>query len=267
MKKIGFIGAGNMGGALATAVARTDNAVFVSCAHREKAEALAEKIGAIAATTDEIVNDCDVIFLGVKPQILPDVAQNINAQLSKRADQVCLVSMAAGVTCKQLTELFGEHKIIRIMPNTPVSIGEGVILYCLGDRSTAEDEKTLCDALSKAGSLHKMQEKLIDAATAVSGCGPAFVYMFIEALADGGVKCGIPREKAQLLAAQTLAGAAQLCIESGKHPGELKDAVCSPGGSTIAGVAALEQGSFRATVIDSVESAYKRTKELSGEKK
>lgn len=256
-----------MGGALATAVARTDNAVFVSCAHREKAEALAEKIGAIATTTDEIVNDCDVIFLGVKPQILQDVAQNIKAQLSKRADQVCLVSMAAGVTCKQLTELFGEHKIIRIMPNTPVSIGEGVILYCLGDRSTAEDEKTLCDALSKAGNLHKMQEKLIDAATAVSGCGPAFVYMFIEALADGGVKCGIPRETAQLLAAETLAGAAKLCIESDKQPSELRDEVCSPGGSTIAGVAALEQGSFRATVIDSVESAYKRTKELSGEKK
>ncbi len=198
--------------------------------------------------------------------MLPQVAQNIKALISKRAEQVCLVSMAAGVTCSRLSELFGEHKIIRIMPNTPVSIGEGVILYCLGDNSTAEDEKTLCDALSKSGSLHKMQEKLIDAATAVSGCGPAFVYMFIEALADGGVKCGLPRETAQLLAAETLAGAAKLCIESGKHPGELKDAVCSPGGSTIAGVAALEQGSFRATVIDSVESAYKRTKELSVEK-
>jgi len=262
MKKIGFIGAGNMGGALATAVARTDNTVLVSCAHKEKAEALAAKIGATAATVDEIVSDCDVIFLGVKPQILPEIAKRIKDKLTTRAGQVCLVSMAAGVTCARLAELFGEHKIIRIMPNTPVSIGEGVILYCLGDRATAEDEKTLCDALSKAGSLHKMQEHLIDAATAVSGCGPAFVYMFIEALADGGVKCGIPRKTAQLLAAETLAGAAKLCIESGKHPGELKDAVCSPGGSTIAGVAALEQGGFRAAVIDSVESAYKRTKEL-----
>lgn len=255
-----------MGGALAAAVARTDNTVFVSCAHKEKAEALAAKIGAIAAPPEEIVNTCDLIFLGVKPQILPEVAQNIKALLSNRAEQVCLVSMAAGVTCSRLAELFGEHKIIRIMPNTPVSIGEGVILYCLGDNSTAEDEKTLCDVLSKAGSLHKLNESLIDAATAVSGCGPAFVYMFIEALAYGGVKCGIPREKAQLLAAETLAGAAKLCIESGKHPGELKDAVCSPGGSTIAGVAALEQGGFRATVIDSIEAAYKRTKELSGEK-
>ncbi|MBE6684446.1 MAG: pyrroline-5-carboxylate reductase [Ruminococcaceae bacterium] len=262
MKKIGFIGAGNMGGALAAAVARTDNTVFVCCAHKEKAEALAADIGAKAATVTEIVDDCDVIFLGVKPQILPQLAENIKDQLAKRAGQICLVSMAAGVTCARLAELFGEHRIIRIMPNTPVSIGEGVILYCLGDNSTTEDEKTLCDALSMAGCLHKMQEKLIDAATAVSGCGPAFVYMFIEALADGGVKCGIPREKAQLLAAQTLAGAAQLCIESGKHPGELKDAVCSPGGSTIAGVAALERGKFRAAVIDAVESAYKRTKEL-----
>ena len=249
-----------MGGALATAVARTDNTVLVSCAHKEKAEALAAKIGATAATVDEIVSDCDVIFLGVKPQILPEVAKRIKDKLTTRAGQVCLVSMAAGVTCARLAEIFGEHKIIRIMPNTPVSIGEGVILYCLGDRATAEDEKTLCDALSKAGDLHNLNESLIDAATAVSGCGPAFV--FIEALADGGVNCGIPREAAQLLAAETLAGAAKLCIESGKHPGELKDAVCSPGGSTIAGVAALEQGGFRAAVIDSVESAYKRTKEL-----
>ena len=261
MKKIGFIGAGNMGGALATAVSKTDNAVSVCCAHKENAEALATRIGADVATACEIANDCDIIFLGVKPHILPVVADEIKATLAKR-DNVCLVSMAAGVTFSRLREMFGDLSMIRIMPNTPVSIGKGVILYTLGEKTTEADEDALCEILSKAGALHKLNEGVMDAATAVSGCGPAFVYMFIEAMADGGVKCGLPRTAAQLLAAQTLIGAAELCVQSEKHPGKLKDEVCSPGGSTIAGVAALENGKFRSTVIDAVESAYKRTKEL-----
>lgn len=264
MKKIGFIGAGNMGGALAAAVARTENSVFVCCAHKENAEALAAKIGATAMTVENIIDVCDLVFLGVKPQTLPDLAQGLKPLIEKRKDRICLVSMAAGVTCSRLSELFGDCKIIRIMPNTPVSIGEGVILYCL-TQSAAEYEDLLCDALSMAGTLHKIDEAIIDAATAVSGCGPAYVYMFIDALADGGVKCGLTREKAQLLAAQTLIGAAKLCIESDKQPSELRDEVCSPGGSTLRGVAALEQGDLNGIVISAVEAAYKRTRELSGE--
>ena len=264
MKKIGFIGAGNMGGALAAAVAKSGNAVYLSDACREKAEALAAEISAVATTTAEIIENCDTVFLGVKPQILPAVAKEIGELVAKRQDGICLVSMAAGVTLSQLSEFFPDTKIIRIMPNTPASVGAGVILYALGEKAREGDEALLCEALSFAGSLNKLDEKLIDAATAVSGCGPAFAYMFIEALADGGVKCGLPREKAQKFAAEMLLGAAKLCLESGKHPGELKDAVCSPGGSTIAGVAALEDGAFRASVIDAVESAYIRTKELSG---
>lgn len=266
MKKIGFIGAGNMGGALAAAVAKSGNSVFLSDANAEKAKALACEISAVATTTADITENCDVIFLGVKPQILPAVAKEICKAIEERKDSVCLVSMAAGVTLSQLSEFFPNTKIIRIMPNTPASVGAGVILYALGEKAAADDEATLCEALALAGSLNKLDEKLIDAATAVSGCGPAFAYMFVEALADGGVKCGLPRDKAQKFAAEMLLGAAKLCLESGKHPGELKDAVCSPGGSTIAGVAALEDGAFRASVIDAVESAYIRTKELSHNK-
>ena len=252
-----------MGGALAAAVAKSKNAVYLSDANAEKAKALASEISATATTAAETIENCDVVFLGVKPQILPAVASEIAASVAKRGEDICLVSMAAGVTLSQLSELFPNTKIIRIMPNTPASVGAGVILYALGEKADGEDEKTLLEALAAAGSLNKLDEKLIDAATAVSGCGPAFAYMFIEALADGGVKCGLPRDKAQKFAAEMLLGAAKLCIESGKHPGELKDAVCSPGGSTIAGVAALEDGAFRAGVIDAVESAYIRTKELS----
>ena len=263
MKKIGFIGAGNMGGALASAVAKSGNEVFVSDACKEKAKELALQINATAVSTAEIIESCDMVFLGVKPQILPALSVEISTSVSKRGDGICLVSMAAGVTLSGLSELFGGAKIIRIMPNTPASVGAGVILYALGESATDGDEELLCGALAYAGSLNKLDERLIDAATAVSGCGPAFAYMFIEALADGGVKCGLPRDKAQKFAAEMLLGAAKLCLSSEKHPGELKDAVCSPGGSTIAGVAALENGAFRSSVIDAVEASYRRTKELS----
>ena len=263
MKKIGFIGAGNMGGALATAVAKSENAVFLYDTCEQKARELAASISASAVSVKELIEECDMIFLGVKPQVLPSVAAELAPLFGVRGNSLCLVSMAAGVTLAQLEGFFKGSRIIRIMPNTPASVGAGVILYALGANAGAEDEALLCDALEAAGSLNKLDEKLIDAATAVSGCGPAFAYMFIEALADGGVKCGLPRDKAQKFAAEMLLGAAKLCLESGKHPGELKDAVCSPGGSTIAGVAALEDGAFRASVMDAVEASYVRTKELS----
>ncbi len=261
MKKIGFIGAGNMGGALATAVAKSGNEVYLADSNCEKAEALAKKIGAKAVSTKEVAQNCDTVFLGVKPQILPAVAAELRPLFGENAP--CLVSMAAGVSLCELSEFFPKNRIIRIMPNTPASVGAGVILYALGETAMPEDEAMLLSALAAAGSLNKLDEKLIDAATAVSGCGPAFAYMFIEALADGGVKCGLPRDKAQKFAAEMLLGASKLCLESGKHPGELKDAVCSPGGSTIAGVAALEDGAFRASVIEAVVAAFERTKELS----
>ena len=148
------------------------------------------------------------------------------------------------------------------MPNMPVAVGEGMILYTVNDFVSKEELDGFLASMQYAGMLDKIDEDKIDAASCVSGCGPAFVFMFCEALADGAVECGLPRDKALLYAAQTLIGSATMLIETGEHPGKLKDAVCSPAGSTIEGVKALEEGAFRADVMNAVKSAYKRTLEL-----
>ena len=171
--------------------------------------------------------------------------------------------MAAGLTLEKLASLLpSQHRIIRMMPNTPASIGQGVISYALSSHCRVEDRELFCQLLAKAGLLVELGEGLIDAATGLAGCGPAFVYLFIEALADAGVQTGLPRETALKMAAQTVVGAGQLVLESHQHPGVLKDQVCSPGGSTIAGVASLEAHAFRGTVMDAVHQSYKRTQEL-----
>lgn len=263
MSKIGFIGAGNMGGALARAVAKSGHEIALSDAMRGKAEALAAELGncAKACDTAALVAECDMIFLGVKPAMLSGLAQEILPLLAARKRRVVLTSMAAGVSVATLESLFGgaDQPILRIMPNTPASVGEGMILYCKNASAADADVALLLDALSHAGKLDALDEKLIDAASAVSGCGPAFVCLFLEALADGGVRCGLPRDKAMKYATQTLLGTAKLAEVTGKHPGELKDAVCSPGGTTIEGVAALEDGAFRAACINAVTAAYNKT--------
>ena len=260
MKKIGFIGAGNMGGALAAAVTKTDNKVSLCCARRENSEAIAARIGAEVATANEIANNCDIIFLGVKPHTLSAVADEIKASLSKR-DSICLVSMAAGVTLSRLAEMFGNLPIIRIMPNLAVAIGAGTILWC-ANAAARERTDAFVESMSAAGTVSAIEESKIDAGSAISGCGPAFAYMFIDAMADGGVACGLTREAALEYASQVLIGAARMVQETGRHPAELKDEVCSPGGSTIAGVLALEDGAFRATVSSAVKASYKKTREL-----
>jgi pyrroline-5-carboxylate reductase len=171
--------------------------------------------------------------------------------------------MAAGLTVADIQRMAGKaYPVIRIMPNTPVAVGEGVVLLTVSENVSEEMKKLFCDALSGAGLLDEIPEKLMDAGSAVAGCGPAFACLFAEALADGGVACGLPRDKALTYAAQMLLGTAKLILESGEHPGKLKDAVCSPGGSTIAGVRALEQGNFRGSTMDAVDAAFYRTKEL-----
>ena len=169
--------------------------------------------------------------------------------------------MAAGVSIGAIRSFVGKNlSVIRIMPNTPAMLGEGMILYATEDVKKAQEEKFL-SAFAKAGKIDKIPEDKIDAASALSGCGPAFVYAFAEALADGGVECGVPRDKAALYAAQTLKGAAEMLLAFG-HPADLKDAVCSPGGTTIAGVHALEENGFRGATMNAVTAAYKRTLEL-----
>ena len=172
--------------------------------------------------------------------------------------------MAAGLTMERIAAMAGgEYPVIRIMPNTPCAIGEGIILCDANHAVTAEELDFFTNAMSGAGVLDRLEERLIDAGSAVAGCGPAFAYLFIEALADGGVQIGLPRAMAQRLAAQMLLGSAAMVLETGEHPGVLKDAVCSPGGTTIAGVAELEKRGFRAAAAQAVVAAYRRNCELS----
>ncbi len=262
--KIGFIGAGNMGGALAKAAAKTANLANIMLADKfsEKAAALAAEIGANYADNEKIAKECDFIFLGVKPQMMAELLAEIKPFLAER-NGYTLVSMMAGVKTEKICETLGfAAPIIRIMPNTAVEVGEGMVLYTANEAASEGAEKAFLSFMAKAGEFEKLPEHLIDAGTAVSGCGPAYVYMFIEALADGGVKCGLPRATAQKLAVQTLIGAATLVKETGRHPEELKDAVCSPAGSTIEGCFALEKGGFRAAAIGAVNAAYERTQGL-----
>ena len=207
---------------------------------------------------------CDFIFLGVKPQMMEDMLDALAPVLESRAESrpFVLVSMAAGLSMHQIRQMAGSgYPIIRMMPNTPVALGAGMIQYCYDDVESEQLQEWL-SAMAPAGQLDEVPESLIDAASAVSGCGPAWVYQFIEALADGGVAAGLPRAKAQEYAAQTLLGSARMVLESGQHPGVLKDAVCSPGGSTIQGVRLLEERAFRGAVTDAVIAAYEKTKEL-----
>lgn len=263
--KYGFIGTGNMGSALASAVSLSvgGECIAVADASSKKAQLLSEEIGCICSDTNSVAKDAEYIFLGVKPQVLEKVISSISDILSKREDRFVLISMAAGVSLASLKSMLGaEYPIIRIMPNTPVSKGKGMILYSPNDNVFMDEIGEFSNALRLSGKVDRIDEKLIDAASAVSGCGPAFVYLFAEAMADAGVECGLPRDKAIEYAAQTLSGAAELLLCSGKHPAVLKDEVCSPGGSTIAGVHALENGAFRASVMNAVKASFEKTKNI-----
>ena len=261
MATFGFIGTGNMGGALARALAKNVEGDSILLANRsaEKAAALAAELGCKAVSSEAIAKKADYIFLGVKPQMMADLLAQLSPILKEREDRFILVTMAAGLTIQRIRELaVGDYPVIRIMPNTPASIGEGMILYTAGSDVLDIELQIFLAAMAGAGRLSPLPEHLMDAGSAVSGCGPAFVDLFIEALADGGVACGLPRASALEFAAQMVAGSAKLVLESGKHPGVLKDAVCSPGGTTIQGVRALEAGNFRGTVMEAVIKAYEK---------
>ena len=257
--KIGFIGTGNMGSALAKAVRAAEYPVMLYDKDSSKAEALAKDIGADAVALPSLLSECAYVFIGVKPNILAPLATELATLLNKDSAPV-FISMAAGASLEKLASLFGsELAIIRIMPNTSVAYGEGMVLWCANDKVRDAAISDFLSFMSKAGKLDKINENLIDAASALSGCGPAFVYMFLEALADGGVHCGLSRDKATLYAAQTLIGAATTLLESGSHPEALKDAVCSPGGTTIEGVRTLEEKGLRDAAMSAVIAAYKKT--------
>lgn len=243
-----------MGGTLAAAASKNKNLkISLFDVDMGKAENLANKIGAEAASLEKVCK-ADYVFFGVKPQILPEVLNTTKDMLGELS---VLVSMAAGFSISKIEEFVGTgRKIIRIMPNTPAAYGEGMMLVATNNAKDKIQEFKKIMAYS--GKIEEIPERLIDAGTAVSGSGPAFVYMFIEALAKGGEKCGLPYDAALKLAAQTALGSAKTVLESGISPNALRQAVCSPGGTTIEGVASLEKGKLTETTVDAVKATYEK---------
>jgi len=260
--KIACIGCGVMGGALVKAMAKVVSAsnITVTAASYNEAVDFATATGVKAAYNNkEAVKDADFVFLAVKPAYVAGVLSEIKDALKESA---VYVSMAAGVKTASIAEMAGERKIIRIMPNIPATVGEGMIALTATANTEKDDIEAVKTLLSKAGRVDEVKENLMDGVTAVSGSGPAYAFLFIEALADAAVRFGIPRKSAYVYAAQTLKGAAELFLQDGRSVSELKDAVCSPAGTTIEGVIALEEGGFRASVINAATAAFEKSVEL-----
>ena len=266
--KVAFIGLGNMGASLAKAVAKEVDAQDLLLVNRspQKVQEFISQYGGTASDLEQVFQEAEVIFLGVKPYQICPLLEEYQGILAQRSN-LLLVSMAAGLELDKMADVVKNDRVglIRIMPNTPVAIGQGVISLARSQAVTDQQVAKVNQLLSGAGALYEIEEKLMDPATAVAGCGPAFVYQMIEAMADAGVSLGLTREQALQMAAQTFQGASQMVLETGEHPARLRDEVCSPGGSTIAGVNRLEQVGLRGDIIAGVEAAYKRTQELGQE--
>lgn len=262
--KVGFIGAGKMAESIARGVVKSGilPASRIRTAHSGSARRTAfESIGVtVFDNNTQVVEDSDVIIFSVKPQVVKNVVSQLKPILSEKK---LLVSVAAGVKLKDLQEWAGQGRFIRVMPNTPSAVGEAATVITLGEKATTEDGELISQLFGAIGKVWKADEKLFDAVTGLSGSGPAYVFLAIEALADGGVAAGLPRELALGLASQTVLGAASMVSGMGKHPGQLKDDVASPGGTTIAGIHKLEKSGFRGILMNAVVAAAKRSKELS----
>ncbi|MGI9241586.1 MAG: pyrroline-5-carboxylate reductase [Verrucomicrobiales bacterium] len=263
---LGIIGCGKMGSALLEGAIRagavTPDGVSAYDKFAPAAESLAGSCGSkLANSNEEVVATSDAILLCVKPQDMLSMLEGLGEGSSGKL----FISIAAGMTISAIEgALDPGARVIRVMPNTPALIGQGASAYALGSNATEDDAALAGSLLSAVGTVTEVPEKLLDAVTGLSGSGPAYAYTIIEALADGGVLCGLSRPQAIELAAQTLAGAANLVLSTGDHPANLRDQVTSPGGTTIAGLQALESGNLRATLIAAVEAATKRSQELGG---
>ncbi len=262
--KLGIIGCGKMGSALlegavgAGAVDPSD--VSLHDAFAECSESLAAKVGARAvASNGEVIESSDAVLLCTKPQDMLDMIRLLPTLPGAKL----FVSIAAGLKIADLEEALGEnHRVIRVMPNTPALVGRGASAFARGNAATDADAGFVSEILAAVGEVVEVHERLLDAVTGLSGSGPAYIYTVIEALADGGVLMGLPKDKSLTLAAQTVAGAAEMVLRTGRHPAELRDQVTSPGGTTIAGLSTIEDGALRATLIGAVRAAAERSVEL-----
>lgn len=265
-KKIGFIGCGNMGkailgGLIASGKVAADH-ISVYTPSAEKVNALASEYGINAAqSAQDIARDADIIFVAVKPNIILNVLADINASLQK---ETLLVSVAAGVTLDQLATAVGhDRKIIRAMPNTPALVNAGMTSITPNALVTSDELDNVISLFRSFGEAEQVSEKLIHPVVGVSGSSPAYVFMFIEAMADAAVLGGMPRAQAYRFAAQAVMGSAKMVLETAQHPGALKDMVCSPGGTTIEAVKVLEARGFRAAVIEAMEKCMEKSAALS----
>ncbi len=263
-KRLGFLGAGNMTGGLVKGLIQAGvlpERVIVSDVSEDRRQELHEWHG-VTATADNraLVRGCDVLVLAVKPQILSQVLGEVAADV--RADQL-VVSIAAGIPIASIEgQLPPGSRVVRAMPNAPAMVQAGATAIAAGGHAREDDMRIARELFEAVGKVAVLDEHQLDAVTGLSGSGPAYVMLVIEALADGGVKMGLPRAAAHLLAVQTVLGSASLVVQSGEHPARLKDKVTSPGGTTIAGLHALERGGLRAALIDAVEAATQRSAEL-----
>lgn len=261
----GFIGSGRMATALIKGMIRAGTASAGSITASDPVEATRAALGGetgveVTDSNRDVLRRSDAVVLAVKPQSMSHVLEELRPGLT--ADHL-VISIAAGVSLATLAAGVGpERRLVRVMPNTPALVGEAASAYCLGPHARHADEEVVRSCLGAVGRAYRVPESLLDAVTGLSGSGPAFVYVMIEALSDGGVQVGLPRDVATALAAQTLLGAARMVLETGAHPGALKDQVTSPGGTTITGLHALERGGVRAALIDAVLAATRRSAEL-----
>jgi pyrroline-5-carboxylate reductase len=262
---IGFIGAGQMARALAQGFQVAElvpgERIFAWDPVLDAGQVFVKLVrgAGLVASNSEVVRRADVIFLAVKPQNMSAVMAELAGKLG--TDKL-VVSIAAGITIARLSEGLKTDRVIRVMPNTPALVGHGASAYALGSGATPADGELVGKLVGAVGRAFAVDEKLLDAVTGLSGSGPAFVYVLIEALADGGVRMGLPREIAAALAAQTVRGAAEMVLATGEHTSILKDKVASPGGTTIAGLQALEDRGLRGALIAAVEAATRRSQEL-----
>lgn len=263
--RIGFLGAGRMAQALGrgwtvAGLTSADRMLASDPVPQARATFTQESGARAVADNLTVVQESEVLVLAVKPQMMNALLTEVRSAVTERH---LIISIAAGIPLRQLSELLGSNRrLVRVMPNTPCLVGASASGYAPGDGATTEDVGLVDRLLNAVGRAYRVPEHLLDAVTGLSGSGPAFVYVVIEALSDGGVRMGLPRDVATALAAQTVLGAARMVLETGHHPGVLKDMVASPGGTTIAGLHALERGAMRAALMDAVEAATRRSTEL-----
>lgn len=264
MYKVGFVGLGNMGYAISKGLLKTlspEDIAFYDV-DEDKCQLISKEMNiSLCKNNLEVVRDSKYVVLAIKPQMYDECISKIKSSLRKES---VIISIAPGITINSLKESFGtDNKIVRVMPNTPSLVNEGMSVLSFSEDKFSEEEVKDIEAIFKScGEIETIEEQYMDAIVPISGSSPAYIYMMIEALADGGVLLGLPRKLSYKLAAQSVLGSAKMVLETNQHPGELKDAVCSPGGTTIAAVSSLEKTGFRSSIIEAMSEAYAKTQEL-----